>query len=52
MRCEDKHAYPTKAIAKQHAALSLRARGIELFVYKCPHCKQWHLTKWKWENAS
>ena len=44
MRCEDKHAYPT--------ALSLKARGIELFVYKCPHCKQWHLTKWKWENAS
>ena len=52
MRCEDKHAYPTKAIAKQHAAQCLKARGIELFVYKCPHCKAWHLTKWKWENAS
>lgn len=52
MNCENKKAYATKAIAKQHGAEQMKRVDIELFVYKCPHCKAWHLTKWKWGSAS
>lgn len=51
MNCTDKKAFKTKAIAKQKRAQSLKIRGIELYVYKCPECKMWHLSKQKWENS-
>jgi len=52
MKCQDKKAYATKAIAIQHRSACLKARGIELFVYKCQKSKKWHLTKWQWESAA
>lgn len=51
MNCPDKKTYATKAIAIQTRAAS-RRYGVELYVYKCPHCGFWHLSKWKWESAS
>ena len=51
MECHEKQAYRTKAIACQHRAES-RKHGVELYVYKCPTCGKWHLTKWKWEGAA
>lgn len=44
MKCEEKKRFSTKARAKQAAGQAKRIRGLDLFVYKCPTCKFWHLT--------
>jgi hypothetical protein len=45
MTC-NKVAYPTRHVAV-HVAIkrALRYRGLHLGVYRCPTCRQWHLTK-------
>lgn len=41
---QHKIGHSTEARAKQKAAQALKRDGIELRVYKCPHCHLWHLT--------
>ena len=40
-----KLAYKTERMAKEVAAKSFKLNGFILFVYRCPHCRFWHLTK-------
>ena len=44
MKCANKIQYRTKAIAKMTAGVIRRERGETLYVYKCPHCRYFHLT--------
>lgn len=39
--CSHKNAYRTRAIALMTAA----KLEVVLYVYKCPHCREFHLTK-------
>jgi len=47
-RCgpQKKRPYRTKAIAKMMAARIMKAGHVQekLRVYKCPWCREWHLT--------
>ena len=41
--CEDKIAYPTMNKARQ-AKKKIEKGGAVMEIYKCPHCKKFHLT--------
>jgi hypothetical protein len=43
--CEGKKRFPTRAAAKKKARLIYRKYGPALYVYQCPNCKGFHLTK-------
>lgn len=36
--------YATRQVAQMMAARAMRLRAVELNVYKCLHCRGWHLT--------
>jgi hypothetical protein len=40
-----KKPFPTDLHAKIRAASIERAGGPEMFIYRCPECHAWHLTK-------
>jgi hypothetical protein len=39
-----KQCYPTKAVARMKAAEGMKNGAPRLWVYKCPHCRDWHMT--------
>lgn len=41
--CEGKNAYPTMNKARQ-AKKQIEKKGSTMGIYKCPHCKKYHLT--------
>lgn len=43
--CLRKKAYRSKRIAEKVAADIKQERGVTLYVYECPLCGKWHLTK-------
>ena len=45
--CKDsgKKCYPTKKAALSAASSTGKSRGVELKIYKCPDCKDYHLTR-------
>lgn len=43
--CFSKKRYSTEAYANRVAREAKAVRGVDLRVYKCPHCLWWHLTK-------
>jgi len=46
--CQTKRGFRTEAIARDVAETRmLMAPSIELDVYQCPTCRQWHLTSKK-----
>lgn len=42
--CDGKGRFPSKAVAKEYAAVNTRRYGKPTFVYECRVCLQWHLT--------
>lgn len=47
MKCSVKRAFESERIARR-AADAREAEIMEpLFVYRCPHCKDWHMTRTK-----
>jgi len=44
--CGDKRCFPDEVQARVGGMLSIEERGNvpQLWVYKCVHCKRWHLT--------
>lgn len=42
--CHRKKAYSTLKIAKQKANQCRKMNGATLSVYKCPYCRDYHLT--------
>jgi len=40
-----KRPYPDEVLAAAHAAGIGTKHKIKLYVYRCPHCNMWHLTK-------
>lgn len=44
-KCVSKTRYVSKRIASIRAGQLSEKRGTALFVYRCPHCKDWHLTR-------
>lgn len=51
--CEEsgKKSFATKKSALGSANATGKLRGVQLSVYKCPHCKQFHITKNTRERA-
>jgi len=47
--CVAKTRYVSERIARIRARQVGKRRNIELWAYKCPECKGWHLTK-RWQN--
>lgn len=43
--CRRKHRFARKPIAKARARSIRKAGNGELYVYACPHCDGFHLTK-------
>jgi hypothetical protein len=43
--CKKKKAYDTKAEVRVAAARRSKQIGQELFFYKCPFCRAYHLTR-------
>lgn len=43
--CWRKLAYPKKAQAEEAAEKAMELRPVKLYVYLCPWCQHWHLTK-------
>lgn len=45
-KCGDKRCFPDEVQARVGGQLSIEERGnvTQLWVYKCVHCKRWHLT--------
>jgi hypothetical protein len=43
--CTTKRAYRTEQHARGVAREARRKRGVELRVYQCPACGEWHITK-------
>ena len=43
--CLRKAAYSKRAAAEAAAAKVMMAHKIDLFVYQCEFCRDWHLTK-------
>ncbi len=39
-----KRVYETRKRALRAAAMGRRKRGVDLTPYRCPSCRQWHLT--------
>ena len=46
----DKVAYSTKLRAEELARKLKHDRDVVQFAYRCPECRQWHLTKHKRKN--
>lgn len=48
-RCTGKHRWPDEFTARAGAAHAIKAFGkvSALYVYRCPHCRGWHLTRTK-----
>jgi hypothetical protein len=44
MRCQMRRRYETRKRALHAASVGGKKRRIELFTYKCPLCRFWHLT--------
>lgn len=44
-KCVSKTRYVSKRIANIRAGQIRAKRGIALYVYHCPHCKDWRLTR-------
>ena len=42
--CKDKRWFNKKIQAKHAALLESIRMAVDLFVYKCPFCRYWHLT--------
>jgi hypothetical protein len=42
---QQKIGFDTKRIAQEDAGAVLRRGGPQLYPYRCPYCKLWHLTK-------
>lgn len=40
-----KKKYGTKKEARMYQALSRKHTRLVLYIYKCDHCRHWHLTK-------
>lgn len=47
MKCQLKNRYVSERVALLQAARAEVDRGAVLHVYRCPHCKGWHLTSRK-----
>lgn len=41
--CEGKFAHPTHDSAQEHLMRMLRAGSVRLSVYRCKHCRQFHV---------
>ena len=52
LNCQAKRRYPDEYTARASAlfALSENWRAPALWIYRCPHCKGWHLTSLKKAN--
>lgn len=42
--CQRKKTWPTKALAKESAAIVMRTFKKRAYPYECPECRRWHLT--------
>lgn len=40
-----KHKYPNQKAARLVALLVRKKKNLKLYVYRCPHCNHWHLTR-------
>ena len=43
--CESKNRYPDEYVARGVGQEMSMRKKIDLYVYQCPHCRGWHLTK-------
>ncbi|GEM83920.1 hypothetical protein [Meiothermus hypogaeus] len=39
-----KYRHPDRCNALRAARIIGKRKGIKLYVYRCPHCQDWHLT--------
>lgn len=48
-KCGDKQCFPDEVTARVGGMVSIEERrnATQLWVYKCVHCKRWHLTSQK-----
>lgn len=51
-RCPEsgKTKFPTRKHALSTANYEAKRKGIRFYVYKCPHCRDWHMTRWTQER--
>lgn len=42
--CRDKSPYKSRSFAKKIALKIKKSKGVEIAIYKCPHCSYLHLT--------
>jgi hypothetical protein len=54
LTCASKRRYPDEALARATAmdALERRPEVGKLYVYRCPKCNGWHLTKQRNRNGT
>jgi transposase-like protein len=50
MRCSEKIRYINRKEAKRARNIRAMAMGMHLYVYKCPECTFFHLTKYRIGN--
>lgn len=39
-----KRGYPTKQVARSRAAQTQSGKDVKLRIYRCPYCRNWHMT--------
>lgn len=50
MRCSEKRKYSTRKEAKRSRNNREHATGLQLYIYKCPECSYFHLTRHRISN--
>ena len=46
-----KHCYTNRAQAQTQGARSAKLQGQPLYVYKCPTCRYWHISRQSHEGS-
>lgn len=53
LACMGKKRYPDEMTARATGEICLQMKELAgLYVYKCPHCRGYHLTRKGWNNLS